>query len=392
MRRRIRRRRVRFGRRRSVLKPILGWVLAAALIIPGGFFGAKLLFGGTKDLPTVTPDTPATTTQAISGTTIPTTVPPISNTQPLRGVLWSLDMLRDKAKLTDAAKKAVEAGYNCAVIELKDKDGNVYYASATDVGKKAQTATVDALPLETVTNAFTVMREQGLLPIPLLYAFEDRLAPRNLPEAKVTTTGHNEWTWYDGDPQNGGRPWLNPYKDAAQTYITALAEELQTAGAGAVMLDGVYFPTQTSQADFTTGGDATLSKSAVLQRFMDRMDAVCDIPVLLRCSLNTALGNHTAGYHINPLLLGADAVVPDMRVEALGDRVSVQQEMVTVSAGEMAQLVPRFTAAVESRKATIEAASDLQIAPLLGGDNVSGQTEALLNADKNVSFFVLEAP
>jgi len=368
-------------RRTGTLKPILGWVLAAIILIPGSFFVSKWLFGN-KPAPSV-PAGGNTTTTTVSGDTVgtTTTVSPVVETEVFRGFSLPYTALADTAKLTATAKEAATSGFNCVVIELKSKQGNLLYATETEAGKAASAVTADAVSLSALTDAFAALRQQGVLPIPLLYAFEDAVAPRFLADAKVVTTGHADWTWYDGDPQNGGKPWLNPYADAAQAYITALAEELQTAGAGGILLDGVYFPAQTSQADFTAAGNAELSKGDVLKAFMTRMDTLCDVPVLLRVNVNAALGNTTAAYHISPLELGAACVVPDMRATAVGEKLSVAGQMYTVTADGMTDIVSRVAGELDTR------VTDGAYALLLDGNTAAQQVAAL---GKDASFFLGE--
>lgn len=366
-------------RNRNALKPILGWVAAAVILIPGSFFAAKFLFKERPAPSTPAGNTAVTTTQN-GKTTVATTAPPVTQTDTFRGYTIDASALRDTAKLTATAKQAASVGFNCVIIELKNKQGNLLYVTETEAGKTAGAAMADAVPLAVLTDGFAALREAGILPVPLLYCFEDAVAPRTLSDAKVVTTGHADWTWYDGDPKNGGRPWLNPYADAAQAYITALAEELQTAGAGGLMLDGVYFPSQTSQADFTVGGDTSLSKGDVLKQFISRVDTLCDVPVLLRCSANTALGNTAASYHISPLDLGAAFVVTDMRQDAVGAKLSVAGEMLGVSAETLPDTVTRLAGALQSR------VENGGFALLLDGN--AALAKALTAADKDASFFL----
>ncbi len=385
----VHRKRRYYSRRKSPYTKVLGWVLVAAIVVPAGFFGAKWLSGGKIEMPTVALPTTTTVGSTVS-TTVTTAPAPVTVSSQFRGFSLPYTALLDATTLKDAAVKAAAAGFNCAVIELKDKDGNLYYATQTQAGLTAAAATADAVSLTVLTEAFATLKEAGIAPIPLLYAFEDTKAPQNLPAAKVTVAGHADWMWYDGDPQKGGRPWLNPYADAAQTYITALAEELQTAGAGAIMLDGVYFPTQTAQSDFTAGGDASLTKGQVLEKFVSRMDTLCDVPVLLRCSVNAALGNNTAGYDTNPLSLGAAAVLADARVSHLGDKLAIEGEMLAVSAQTLTDVLPRLQDALEKRAEAQSEVSRPATVLLLEGDTVAAQLQALRTADADTSYFVYQ--
>ncbi len=378
-----RRRRRSYFRRRNPIWPIVGWVLAAAILIPGSFFTAKLIAGSRGSVPTVDPDveTTVTTDQPVS-TPATTDTPPVEVVT-FRGFYLPYTALRDTTALQNTVQQAAGAGFNSVVIELKNRDGGTYYVSETEVGKTAAASVPEALTLSELTEAFSAIRMAGLLPIARLYAFEDAVAPRTLPGAKVTTTGHEDWTWYDGDPQNGGRPWLNPYADAAQSYIVALAEELYTAGAGAIMLDGVYFPTQTTQAQFAVGEQAALSKGEVLRQFMTRISALSDATVLLSCRADAALGNNMAAYSVSPLSLGATVVVPDLRMESLGDRVSLDSGMLTVSPDTMGDVVPRMLAQIQDRVAA-QGEAQPEIVPLLDKD----RTGTVQNADKDAPFFL----
>lgn len=390
MGRKVHRKRRTYSRRNTTFpwKQVLGWVLAAVILIPGSFFAAKWIADSKADVPTAQTGDTGSTTVTGAGTAVTTTLPAVTDETVFRGFSLPYTALADTTALETTARQAATAGFNCVVIELKDKNGNLYYVSDTEAGKASATATADALSLSAVTDAFAVLREAGVSPVPLLYAFEDAVASRTIAGAKVTVAGHADWTWYDDDPQSGGRPWLNPYADAAQAYITALSEELQTAGAGAIMLDGVYFPTQTAQADFTAAGDASLSKDQVLTQFMTRMDTLCDIPVLLRCSANAALGNNTAGYHMSPLAMGAAVVVPDARASALGEKFAAGEQMLAVSETAMPDILGRITDVLTTRTEAQPAENRPGTALLISGANMAEQLNALLAKNKDTSYFV----
>ena len=336
----------RYGRRRkSAAKPIIGWVAAALVLVPASYFGARYLGSRKNNVSTTTPSASQTTV-----TEAPVTTPaPTVQATALRGVTLSYAALRDTAALKMTCKAAADAGSNCAVVELKAKTGALYYISETEVGKTVAAQTADALTLAALTDAFAVMQDAGITPVVRLFAFEDAVAPRKLAGAKIATTGHAEWTWYDGDPKNGGKPWLNPYSDAAQTYIVSLAEELYTAGAGALLLDGVYFPTQTAQAQLAVGDNAALSKAQVLQQFVTRVHNLReDAPLLLCGSANAFLGNNTAGFDGNPRDFGCTAIVPDLRLSSLGKRLTVGDKKFTPAAETLGDITAAVVAALKT--------------------------------------------
>lgn len=378
----------RYSRRRSPVWPVVGWLLAAVILIPGSFFTAKTVAKHRASLPASDPDASTLTTTEVPENTTGTTAPLMPDGATFfQGFYLPYTSLRDTTALTATVQQAAAAQFNCVVVELKNRAGEMYYVSETEAGQTAAAAVPDALSLSALTEAFAALRSAGLIPVARLYAFEDAIAPRSIPDAKVTTTGHDDWTWYDGDPQNGGRPWLNPYADAAQSYIVALADELYTAGAGAIMLDGVYFPTQTSQAHFETGSNAALSKGEVLRQFITRISALNDAPILLNCDADAALGNNMAAYTVNPLSLGAAIAVPDLRYSSLGNRVALDDGMLTVTPETMGDAVSRITAQIVSRAAALDAEHVPAVAPVLGGDDAAAQIAALKNGSADASYF-----
>ena len=151
-------------------------------------------------------------------------------------------------------------------------------------------------------SLFSAIRGAGLLPIPRLYAFQDNLGAKALPNARIAHKNSPSWTWYDGNPKNGAKAWLNPYADEAHSYIIELATELKNAGAAAVMLDGVQFPKQTSSASFGTSSHTALKADEVLALFVKKVrTALGDCPVMMACTAESALGTATQVYGGNPL-------------------------------------------------------------------------------------------
>lgn len=346
----------RYRRRKTAIRPIIGWVVAAVVLIPASYFGARYLGNRKSDVAATTPASQTTVTDA----PVTTTPAPTVEATALRGVTLPYTALRDTAALKLTCKAAADAGNTCAVVELKTETGALHYASETDLGKAVGAQTEDALTLAALTDAFAAMREAGLTPVVRLFAFKDATAPKKLADAKITTTGHADWTWYDGDPQNGGKPWLNPYSDAAQTYIVSLAEELYTAGAGALLLDGVCFPTQTAQAQLAVGNNAALSKAEVLKQFITRVHNLReDAPLLLCGSVNAFLGNNTAGFDGNPRDFGSTAIVPDLRLSALGKRLVIGDKKFTPSDETLADITAAAVAA-------LKAADGPTVVPLIG--------------------------
>lgn len=326
MKRKLRRsRRSVFGRRgmHPALKTLL-WVVVCVAVVALGYFGAMLMSEGglpqtqpdvqvggidtpsTPDKPADTPDTDKPTTPSKPTPDTPTTTDVIRAFY-LPVSALSVDTLSEVSTLHDAAA----AGFNAVIFDLKDEGGTLYYQFANAQAKKVNAYAPNALTTDNLKALFSMMREAGLQPIPRLYAFCDDLAAKALTDARIGLESNHSWAWYDGDPNNGGKKWLNPYSPAAQNYVIALAEELQAQGAAAVMLDGVQFPTQLSSA-YLGEEAATVTKSDALAAFVAAMRTRLgdDCPVMLSCTEKGALGTDTKIYGGNPLTFGSTIAAP----------------------------------------------------------------------------------
>ena len=325
MKQKLRRsRRSVFGKRRThpALKALL-WIVVCVAVVSAGFFGAKWMTEGPSVQDTsvgdsATPDTPSkgdtNDDQPVKPEDAKPSVDTPAITESIRAFYLpvselSVDTLSETFTLQNAAK----AGFNAVIFDLKDADGTLYYQFADSRAKKTAAYAANALTADNLKALFAMMREAGLQPIPRLYAFCDDPAAKVLTDARIGLESNHTWAWYDGDPNNGGKKWLNPYAPAAQEYIGALADELKAQGAAAIMLDGVQFPTQLSSA-YLGEEAATVSKADALSAFVSAMRTRLgdDCPLLLGCTGKGALATDTKEYGGNPLTFGPSAAAPQL--------------------------------------------------------------------------------
>lgn len=354
MKRKLRRsRRSVFGRKEMprALKVFL-WVVVCVAVVALGYFGAMLLSG--DGLPQMQPDVQvggsdnATPNQpdTDSGDATPDTPDTPAKPKPnaptatdgirafyLPSSALSVDTLSEVSTLHDAAA----AGFNAVVFDLKDAAGTLYYQFSNPQAKKVNNYAPNALTADNLKTLFSMIRDAGLQPIPRLYAFCDDPAAKVLTDARIGLESNHSWAWYDGDPNNGGKKWLNPYLPAAQNYIGALADELKAQGAAAILLDGVQFPAQLSSA-YLGEEAATVNKGDALTAFVAAMRSRLgdDCPVMLACTAKGALATDTKIYGGNPLTFSPAMVSPQLTskvkesVEAMLLRMQVLEDKPTL--------------------------------------------------------------
>ena len=173
-------------------------------------------------------------------------------------------VLYDMTALENRLSEMAAQGCTGAVFTLKDSDGLVLYQSALEdvTGNAAQTAQRYDL-----AAVIAKIKAAGLTPVGRLWAFDDHIAARKMPEAMVKYN-YTETNWIHNDKDAGGHTWLNPVSGRAQGYILSLLQEAADYGLEAVILEGVQFPTGYSLnlATYAEKG-VTVDKSAVLADF-----------------------------------------------------------------------------------------------------------------------------
>ncbi len=315
MRQKLHRGRRSVFRKRSPLPRIIGGIVATVAVVALGFFGAKWVneHPVTPSTDTSAPTVSAPTASAPADTTPthPATPDTPATADTVRGFYLPFSALTSD-NLTATLNAAKQAGFNAVLFDLKDAEGNLYYSFTSNSAVQVNSFTANALTAEQLKNLFSAIRGAGLNPIPRLYAFQDNLGAKALADARISHKSNSGWVWYDGNPQNGGKAWLNPYSDAAHSYVIGLATELKAAGAAAVMLDGVQFPRQTSSASFGSSTNTTLKPDEILALFTDKARQALgeDCPLLLTCTAESALGTATQVYGGNPLTFGATMASP----------------------------------------------------------------------------------
>lgn len=115
----------------------MGWILAAAVIIPGSFFGAKYML---ENRPASQPNVSAPPASRPAAATPEGSAPPADTPEPdtpaggaLKAFYLPTAQLADDAKLAASLSAAKAAGFNAVVFDLKDSEGNLLYASSTEL-------------------------------------------------------------------------------------------------------------------------------------------------------------------------------------------------------------------------------------------------------------------
>lgn len=402
----------------------LAILIVAAGVLTGGYFWAKFAIEGgftvgsshaesqpagqqsgesTGEVSAVAPG--PSDTSSPNSEPHPTPNPPELDN--LKGFYLPASRLKDVAALDTQLDKAAAAGFNAVIFDLKDSTGTLYYASATELAAQSGAISGEALSAAELTASIQHIQDRGFAAVPRLYAFKDATAPRQLAGAKVTVAGNPTYTWYDDNPNAGGKPWLNPYSPQAHTYIIDMIRELKGLGITTLMIDGVQFPDQESQAGYGTSELTSLSRTEVLSKFVTDASAALDGQLVLSMPSLPALGEETAPYGGNPMTFGSAVVAPNVMPVSFGDRLKMGENSISAPADHPYDVVKLVIGQLQLRIRLMDEDKQPVLFPWLQAydcsaqsikDQIRGVTEAigddapyiLYNPDGTYDFSALE--
>ncbi|MCR4594853.1 MAG: putative glycoside hydrolase [Clostridiales bacterium] len=204
----------------------------------------------------------------------------------IRAVYISNEIIKRDADLENALDNAVKNGMNAVMLDFKDRDGDVLYPSRTAVSPMSDGK--NAIEKDTLK----IIHKANLMVIARVYCFEDSIAPQKL-SAYVYSDAEKNTIWFDKAPALGGRVWLDPSNEKAQSYLCGIISEVSNMGADAIYLQSVRFPvSKTLKPVF----DEDTNRNELLMNFIDSAVASSDCSVILGTEMSAIDGSDTEKY------------------------------------------------------------------------------------------------
>ena len=193
---------------------------------------------------------------------------------PVKAKFIPFSAAADEVKL-EAAVSALSGDYTGVVLEVKDRSGQLAWASGCDMAVAYGTA-----GLMDYTETVAALHERGLTASAQLSCLADELiATRNWTVVLRDLAGNS---YRDGD----GAYWLDPYNRTVRDYIEALMTELAAMGFDEIILADLYHPVSDSAVyespeDGEEGEDVLVSTgfqySVTIQTTADPVNAICQM-------------------------------------------------------------------------------------------------------------------
>ena len=253
----------------------------------------------------------------------------------LHGYYISTTMLADSVDTVRQALNETD-DYNAVLIDVKSPLGNFYYSTDID---GAQTADADISACDALIEELT--GRSDLVVIARVPAFSDpNFIGKHYSAALTTTSGE---LWMDSRRCY----WMRPDSIDAQSYLSAIALELDTLGFDEVLFDNFYVPDDSSVRWDTEA----LTRTAALEECAEKLQAD-----LTGSSIRLALGTSTVS-------VAQYASRVFITTERANDVMNITQSMSEVLSDPVTQLVFVTT----SHDTRFDDAGVIR--PLLGGDN-----------------------
>ena len=146
----------------------------------------------------------------------------------LHAVEISAETLRQRS---DEGKWWEQEGFNAVSVRLKERDGLLRYTFASAPAELIHPGALSRGELETLlaTDVYTIAR---------ISCFSDSAAALH-DMTGLALCQSSGYVWYD----NSNSHWLDPGKEGARSYLTALCRELVELGFDEVVLENVCYPT-----------------------------------------------------------------------------------------------------------------------------------------------------
>lgn len=315
--------RSRSSTRRKVFK-IAGFVVAIAVVIFVGYSvaGPFMDFINGNIAPSVPSDSSGSSVSISSLSSDSSQTDPAVNTTFVKAVVLPLETTKGSS-LTQFLTQAKEDGYNAVVLELKDVNGTLHYRSAVAQAEEYGAVAEDALEIAPVIKT---IKDSGLKPIAKLSAFMDKTAP-SVARDNGYLYENSSSAWWDNSVDNGGKPWLNPYKTAACDYLVAIQNDLISKGFDTIVWHKVEFPEVRVFSSANMGPEAEgVTQQEALNKFIARCETEAkakDAAVFISYPVEAAFGINESWFGVNPSELKITNVAPELNLSAFGSSFAI---------------------------------------------------------------------
>lgn len=319
--------------------------------------------------------------------TTPEVVPPTATLA--KTAYLSHETASNPAALSSALASLKGKDYDSVMVELKQIDGTVSYPISykPDIDERYTAATTFDL-----SSIVSQIQAEGLKPVAMIHTFRDHLYPSADKSASTIYRG-GDFLWFDDSPENGGKPWLNPFSDSAKAYINKIVDDAISAGFQNIVLDSVQFPQGYALDQIEYGEFASTDKQQYLRQYIADMTAYASgkgATLTAALPATTLLGGSDEQYYGGDATqLVGERVVLNLSPSLFGASFETDQISIPTPQADPYNAIKTAASAVKGKLPTA------QITALLDG---TGLTEAVIEseikalAESGITSYIVENP
>lgn len=262
----------------------------------------------------------AVQTEASDTTSAAVSVQENVNIEQYRAASLTTDALTNIESLRSALTKVTaDFGVEYISVPLKISGGEIYYASTVNEAQLCG-AVKSSLTLSEITSE---IRAAGFKPTAEISLLKDNLMPQTYPETGYTTADDGS-RWIDDSAENGGKPWISPFSDAALMYLGAIGDEIASADFDKAICSDVVFP-PFRESDLELLGDEVKSNERYLaltsaaNLMYSKLINGGTAMMLEISAVDLLQGN---GEVIQPMLLDVNTLVLNVNFDEMGNVVT----------------------------------------------------------------------
>ena len=153
--------------------------------------------------------------------------------------LISQSALKSKEALNSALDSAKNSGFGIVLVPLKDNAGTILYKSQIDYIKDVKELVTGTLSAKDIADA---VKAKGLVPKAVIPTLLDKTSPDFVDDTGYYFADSPEISWYDANPDNGGKRWVDPFRAGSKKYYSDMVKELKNAGFEEIALSELRYP------------------------------------------------------------------------------------------------------------------------------------------------------
>lgn len=242
------------------------YALLTLAVICISFFGTKLMLDISYKAP-VTDDSSQIQTEP--------TLSPLEDGG-FRALYMPYERLGDTFYIRSFIKKIEKKNCNAVVIDFKTESGKLCYSSLNLHAINAKCAIFDN---NTVREAISIFRKEGITVAARVFCFLDNTIPRQSPSLAVKYM-NTDVNWIDAAMGSEGKTWLNPCSKSAQKYLLEIIKELNSFNIDGFILEKCHYPeggnlesaTFPGVKNFKSKNEAIISFIAYVKKILDDDD------------------------------------------------------------------------------------------------------------------------